>query len=165
MITIKVLIIMLFRVTAGVMRRVFDNEEDYKFKRIALGRGPEQSTIALLDVPYDQGIKIIEAFENGARSRLPQGVELSPCEVLPRLLQERTPSWRGDAPGSSGRGGYGDRGSYGGGGGGYRGRGGGGSRGGGYGDRDRGSYGGPSRSSESGRGGEGSFERKPRYNR
>ena len=108
------------KLAAGVLRRSLEIE-DIKFGKTSIGKLPDQSMCCLIDLKSEQGSEIMKMLED---VKLPQGVKLKPCSVLPPIMRDPSErSWQ------AGGGGGGSRGSYGGGGsrgGGYRGGGGGG---------------------------------------
>ena len=127
----------------GVLRKSFDIN-DAKFGKMSMARSENRRLCVLVDFPYQQGKKIMDALDSEV-ALLPQGVTLKPCHSLPSLITERSGygDRGGDRDRSYSRGGYsggGDRRTYSGGGGGGGGRGGGDRYGGGGGGGGR--YGG-----------------------
>lgn len=108
------------KLITGVLHRSL-GLEDMKFGKMTMARGPNRNLCVLVDMPTEQAMEVLEMVEN---TKLPQGVTLVPCEVLPPLISERSDRYGGG--GSSSRYGGGGGGGYSGGGrGGYSGGGGG----------------------------------------
>lgn len=132
------------RLFMGVLKRSL-GMEDVMVGKVAMGRSDSRAPCAVVDVPYEDGQEIMTALQT---IKLPQGLNIRECDVLPSSMIDY----------SSSGGGYKRSYGGGGGGGGYRGS----EGGGGYRSESSGSRGYSPRSSEGGgwsRGGGGSSSR------
>eukprot|EP00607_Mallomonas_marina_P009576 CAMPEP_0182418870 /NCGR_PEP_ID=MMETSP1167-20130531/3245_1 /TAXON_ID=2988 /ORGANISM="Mallomonas Sp, Strain CCMP3275" /LENGTH=778 /DNA_ID=CAMNT_0024593327 /DNA_START=198 /DNA_END=2530 /DNA_ORIENTATION=- len=76
------------RVTAGVMKRVLNEEKELRFGKMSLARAAGQSLFFVVDMPLVQGNELLQAVREHGPTRLPQGVRLCQCDVLPSLLED-----------------------------------------------------------------------------
>ena len=95
------------RLVAGVLRRSLEID-DVQFSKTALARTPDRQIVCLVDMKYERGASILAQLSS---TKLPQGVNIKQCEVLPMLIPDRDRGYE-DRRGGGG---------YRGGGGGYRG--------------------------------------------
>lgn len=74
------------KLITGVLHRSL-GLEDIKFGKMTMARGANKNLCVLVDMPFDQATEVLDMLET---TKLPQGVNLAPCESLPNLIAERS---------------------------------------------------------------------------